>query len=241
MKRDYIYAHTQTKDSYKQDKGLTASQWKVYYYLLSISKYDSKSIEDHRFVYKSDFNISEMCKSLNIKSRATYYNAVKKLNNRGLVVDYDKYLLIYAQKWVGIKPKVLTSLLKFSNNEIQSIDLLRTYLIIKKIYELDSAFSVKDIVELLGHSVKDAVQYDRVKAYIALLSFWNLIKVKTHSATASGIGQYTVYHIQWANENCVDDDLYNDLAAEMKNNSLAEEIMDTIKALPWVKKLIDEE
>jgi len=39
-------------------KKITAKHWKVYYYMLSVSKFNSNKVEDHRYIYKKDFNIS---------------------------------------------------------------------------------------------------------------------------------------------------------------------------------------
>ena len=41
----------------KSYKKITEKQWTVYYYLLSVSVYNNKDREDHRYVYKSSINI----------------------------------------------------------------------------------------------------------------------------------------------------------------------------------------
>lgn len=58
MKKNYVYAHTQTRENYTRYKKITAKQWKIYYYLLSVSKFDSRKVEDHRYVYKNSLNIT---------------------------------------------------------------------------------------------------------------------------------------------------------------------------------------
>ena len=55
--KNYVYAHTQTRQDYQKDKKITSKQWQVYYYLLSQSFYDSQAIENHRYIYKKDFNV----------------------------------------------------------------------------------------------------------------------------------------------------------------------------------------
>lgn len=57
-KKDEILAETQTRDNYLKDKKITAKQWKIYFYLLSISKYNSEKKENHRYVYKNSINIA---------------------------------------------------------------------------------------------------------------------------------------------------------------------------------------
>ena len=61
-------------------KGIPKKHWVVYYYLLSISKWNYKDKEQHRYVYKKDVNISEISKRLKV-SRTTYYSAIENLIN----------------------------------------------------------------------------------------------------------------------------------------------------------------
>lgn len=42
MPRNSIHVQTETKESYEKDKKITAKQWKIYYYLLSQSKFNSE-------------------------------------------------------------------------------------------------------------------------------------------------------------------------------------------------------
>ena len=132
MKKNSVYAHTQTKESYSNDKGITAKHWKVYYYLLSVSKFDSQRVEDHRYVYKKDFNISAACRTLGVKSNQTFYNALERLEKHGLVKVKSDYYLLYARNWIDIDKDVLTNLVKYAKTREQDIDLLRTFLILKK-------------------------------------------------------------------------------------------------------------
>jgi DNA-binding MarR family transcriptional regulator len=71
-------------------KKITEKQWTVYYYLLSISNYNSKDREDHRFVYKRDINITAISKTLGI-SRSTFYTATDALEKKNLITKYDNY------------------------------------------------------------------------------------------------------------------------------------------------------
>ena len=234
MKKNYVYAQTQSKNDYKQDKKITANQWKIYYYLLSISNYDSQRVEDHRFVYKSDFSVTEMCKELGIKSKQTYYNAMERLAKRGLIANYDKYILIFVYNWIEINLDVLKALLKIGINEPQNIDLLRTFLIIKKIYKFDKekSFTIKDIVELLGHNKNDSIYYDNVREYLKCLVFWKMMEVKTHNTTVSNRGQFTVYHLQWVSDQHPEEELFCDRLAEMDGSILAEEIKKILTDAP---------
>lgn len=161
----------------------------------------------------------------------------------GLIEEWDRYFLIFAKNWVEIDVKILKALLNFGRSEPQSIDLLRTYLIIKKLKKIgvnkDSTFTIKDIVILLGHDGKDTPFYDRVRAYISLLGYWNLIILKKHSVS-NKIGGYMLYHIQKADEKNVDPDLVFNLEAEMQASGVPEEIMEELKSLSWISGVVNE-
>ena len=95
IKKNYIYAHAETKITSKENKKLTAKHWKIYYYLLSLSKYNVKTVENHRYVYKSSINVSKFCKDLGIKTRQTFYNAINKLKDCRLIRETEGCYLIY--------------------------------------------------------------------------------------------------------------------------------------------------
>ena len=139
---DSVHAHTQTKMNYQIYKKITAKQWKIYYYLVGISNYNSKRPEDHRYIYRKDINISQICRELGVKSTKTFYNALDKLSEYGLAKATQEYIFLYAEDWVDINREVLLELVKFSaaaendSKREQEIDLLRTYLILKNMYQV---------------------------------------------------------------------------------------------------------
>ena len=45
----------------KHNYGLTAKQWKIYYKLVSISNFNAKNVEDHRYIYKNSFKKAPLC------------------------------------------------------------------------------------------------------------------------------------------------------------------------------------
>lgn len=236
MSKNYVYAHTQTKKDYKKDQKITSKQWQVYYYLLSISNYDSHNIENHRYVYKKDFSVSAAAKFLGI-SRPTIYTAISNLENGGLIQSKDNYYLLYSRNWIKVSNTTLKSLLGFSSKASKNIDLLRTYLILKKIKEIartkeDMSFTKKDLVQILGHGVTNSSEYDDVRNYLALLSFMHLIDVKYYTEYKEGLGKYVVYCLQEVYDEVTDGELVSNIQAEMIGtklpNSMLEELKDFI-------------
>lgn len=70
------------------------NQWSVYFYLLSNSDYNSIDKEDHRFIYRSDINITRLSEKLNF-TRQTYYNILKALHKRKLIDNNNSdYILL---------------------------------------------------------------------------------------------------------------------------------------------------
>ena len=202
--KNYIYAHTQTRQDYQKDKKITSKQWQVYYYLLSISYYDSQNTEDHRYVYKKEFNVSAAAKFLGI-SRPTIYTALSNLKDVGLVREREEVYLLYARNWTKINKETLKDLLGFSQKTSKKVDILRIYLILKKIDELakepkDKCFTKKDLIIFLGHNITTSSDYEDMTGYLALLTYFNFIELKSHTDYKEGLGKFIVYHIQKINE-----------------------------------------
>lgn len=244
MDKNYkVYAQTQTQENYRQDKKITNCQWKIYYYLLSISNYNSQKVEDHRYIYRNKINISQICRDLGIKSTKTFYNAIKRLSTFGLVLENKEkgWYEIYSNTYVKINVSVLRELLKIScknNKEDQDsdmhIDLLRLYLILKKMHEiahnsLERSFTRKDLITLLGRDVTTSENYYRINIYLALLSHWNFISLKMHTEYNKNIGSYMVYHLIRADEDNISDDFVLNINSEQEANVMSEEMFEKLK------------
>ena len=235
MSKNTIYAQTQTKDNYLQDKKITAKHWKVYYYMLSVSKFNSDKVEDHRYIYKKDFNISQACRDLGIKSNQTFYNALKRLEAHKLVKVKDDNYFLYAQNWIDINKEVLSALIKYARQEEQDIDLLRTFLILKKLNKIaqnsdERSFTLRQLSVLLGHGDTTAEYYKKIRIYLALLSFWNMIELKQHKHYDSNLNTaYTIYHLQMVSENNLSPDFNINIEEEMLAPLPSEELMDKLR------------
>lgn len=66
---------------------LTAKQYMVYSYLISLSKWNAKDKEDHYYVYKNSFDYNEACETIGIDTN-TWRNALRKLYDEGYI-DYQ--------------------------------------------------------------------------------------------------------------------------------------------------------
>lgn len=235
--KDTIQVQTQHKEDkqVKHSKKITSKHWKIYYQLMSLSKYNSKQVEDHRYVYKNAINISQLCRENDIKSNKTFYNAIERLSEWGLVEDFSEYFLLYAPNWVEISPHVLKTLLAHVGGGSQHIDLLRIYLILKKMDKLaqsnqDRSFTAKAIIKLLDHGTSNSCSYENVRFYLAILSYWGLIELKVHREYDPNIGSYKIYHLQKVNETNLSEDFeIDDKEAEAAAPLLSEEMMEKLK------------
>lgn len=236
MAKNSVYAETQTKETCKQNTTrVTATQWKVYYYMLSVSKFDSQNVETHRYIYKNSFNIAQACRDLGIKSVQTFYNAIKRLEERHLVHNTENYYFLYAMNWIEVDRNILSTLLKYAKQREKDIDLLRVFLILKKMDKiaenpLERSFTLRQLCILLGHGDSTIEYYNNTRIYLALLSFWGLIELKQHKQFNTNFGtSYTIYHLQKVKETDLSPDFESDIEAEMNAPILSTRLMDKLK------------
>ena len=172
------------------------NQWNVYFYMLSISEYNSLRRENHRYVYKNELSATKIAKSFGFSTR-TYYNIIKALLDKKLIEEGNSYYLLPLPEVYGCIPrKLLSQLLAY--RKIMTIDLLRTYLLLKATYRRfgnTKGLSTRNIVRCLGHSEGRAEFYQRVELCIDLLAKWKLIDYKTEWREDPNIGKYSVYKI----------------------------------------------
>lgn len=175
---------------------ITDKQWSVYFYLLSISLWNSQMKEDHRFVDKKKVNITAASKLLGI-TRTTFYKALSQLELYSLIYTLGEedhyYYLPNPEIYIETSLETITYLLKYRKHV--GIDLLRTYILLKKYFNLDGEnkkFVKKEIVGLLGHNVKSTEYYHMIEIYLSLLEHWKLIELKKQTITSS-VGGYVLY------------------------------------------------
>lgn len=186
---------TDTAESAKYEQ-INAKTWVVYYYLLSISNYNNEE-KDHRFVYRKDFNITKVSKALGV-GRATFYRALDTLKANHLIVasaSGNYFTIPIRIGWARVSKNLLNELLGYSS--ILGVDLLRTYLFIKALYEVGntSGFTRRNLIRCLGHNEKDQIYYQKVEIYLALLERWELVYLDA-STKVDDFGGFIVYFIQ---------------------------------------------
>lgn len=224
--KNRVHAQTMTEDNKMYYKKVTSKQWQVYYYLLNISKYDAQRVEDHRYVYKKDLNISQASKFLGI-SRPTIYSAIDKLEQVGLIQSLTSSYSIYAKDYIEINKDTLQKLIKLSQRNPKNIDILRIYLILKKLNLIgrtieDKSFTKRDLISLLGHSDTTTENYEDVQNHLDLLMCVELIDIKFHSEYQEGLGTFVVYHLQSVKEQSDNPYLDSEIAAEMVGTKMPE-------------------
>lgn len=193
--------HTEPAAAQQYKKSLKEKNWIVYYFLLSISNYNSE--ENHRYVYRNQFNISMISKSLGI-SRSTFYTSLEKLEKAKLLIpnlNKDYYAIPISSSWAQIHQDLLISLLGYSKT--QGIDLLRTYLFCLMLFEksaVNRGFTRRNLIRCLGHSENDDIMYERVEVYLDLLEQWKLIYVNVETIT-DNLGKHEIFHLACVNKN----------------------------------------
>lgn len=171
---------------------LSNNQWGVYYYLLLFSNYNQN--QKRNYIYKADISPTKIAKFFGFQTRS-YYNIINTLIKKGLLIDESEALYFSSsEKYTAISRQQFSNLLFCSEN--LSIDLLRTYLACKTIFEeygLIKSFSIRKMVEYLGHSVGRSEQYKIVESCLDFLIQKDLIKINTKQKEKSQ--SYQIYNI----------------------------------------------
>ena len=93
---------------------LTKKQFLVYTFLLSISKWDAQTKEEHYYVYKNSFVIKDACAKIGI-SQPTWRAAIKKLKDEFYIQEYDNWFTIdFPATYAPLNIKLISLLLEFS-------------------------------------------------------------------------------------------------------------------------------
>lgn len=231
----YISDERETK---KERKKISNKQWFVYYYLLSISKWNSKDKEEHRYVYKKDINIAKVSKNLGI-ARSTFYDSIESLVKSKIIkeikqVDETYYKLpIYSNCYANIQPYVLSTLIQYSSSKVLGIELLRTYLILKKYDSLRTNklkyFTKTDLFEILGKDRKASCEYKKMDLILSFLQKTKLISLKVEQKS-NGFANYYLYTLtKTNNESAYLKDKYNFNERGIPSDMIQSDIMEFLK------------
>lgn len=90
-------------EEHKKQSQLTAKWYLVYSYLLSISKWDAQTKENHYHVYKNSFKIKEAVEQIGI-TQPTWRTAIKKLIEFHYIKDLgDNYQIILKEPYAPLQ------------------------------------------------------------------------------------------------------------------------------------------
>lgn len=178
---------------------LSVKQWLVYYYLMSICKWNGKDNERHYYIYKSSLNVSAAARLLSI-SRPTFYKALENLKEMCILEEFDKYYIVQIpQIYAAVDQKTISFLLQFQ--KFLGVELIRVYVILSRIYqhqELEQWFNKATIISILDHNITDTSYYAQIELYLGFLSYWKLINFKVEKRD-DNTGRHKYYKIEGVN------------------------------------------
>lgn len=194
-------------DKYKITRGKSSKRggngevsWIIYYYLLSISHYNYD--EEHRYVYKNEFNVSQLSRDLDF-SRPYYYAILEKLKKQGLIAfnaDNSAILFPILPTSIQIDQTIFQALLGYAPK--LGIDILRTYLFLCIVYKKGSykKFTKRNIVKCLGHTENNNEAYKMVDLYLDLFDKWGLVYLRKNAREDDTFGTFYEYSIEKLNK-----------------------------------------
>ena len=192
---------------------LTEKQWLVYYYLMSICKWNGKDNERHYFIYENAMNISAAARLLSI-SRPTFYKALENLQKMNIVIKEENFYIIRIPEiYAAVDQKTITFLLQFQ--KYLGVELIRTYVILSRIYqhqELEQWFNKATLIAILDHNIQDSSYYPQIELYLGFLSYWGLVGLK-QEIRLENTGRHKYYSITEINAITKDDNFEIDTTA----------------------------
>lgn len=179
---------------------LTAKQYLVYSYLMSISKWDAQGKEHHYYVYKNSFLIKDACALIGI-SQPTWRTAIKKLREEFYIQEFDKYYIIeIPNTYAPLNINLIKFLLPFGAAIDNGGNIISIYSVLyrcwKYSYDNDETceITINQLRKLFNvkHDKKTLASY---KLMLTLFEHYELIKVKRVGRQFQG-NPYTGYVIK---------------------------------------------
>lgn len=175
---------------------LTDKQWLVYYYLMSICKWNGKEQEHHYYIYKNQLNVSFASKLLSI-SRTTFYKGMEILTDLGVITNEDSYYIVQIPRvYAAVDQKTITYLLQYQ--KYLGVELIRAYVILNRIYqhqELDQWFNKATLVSILDHNYNDTSYYPQIELFLGFFEYWGLINYEIEKKKTN-VGVIKYYKIK---------------------------------------------
>lgn len=205
---------------------LTAKQYLVYSYLMSISKWDSQDKEHHYYVYKNSFLIKDACAIIGI-SQPTWRGAIKKLREEFYIQEFDRYYTIeIPNTYAPLDINLIKFLLPFGAAIDNGGNIISIYSVLYRCWKgaKDNGETCEITINQLrklfnvNHDKKTLASY---KLILILFEHYELIKVKKVGRHFQG-NPYTGYIIEEVQlklpENVEQDDMAPDDISELLRN-----------------------
>lgn len=180
----------------------TAKQLAVYYWLVSISYYNSYQKEKHYFLYLKDISYNKIARELGIGSSNTVKSAIQKLAKEHYISLEEGVIKIpHKNAYTYLNTKLIKFLLAWSTE--LGAELLLYYSVLKRFFELNNEigkkthFNTKLMVKLLGHNGTDNSIYKQFKLYLIFLESYGLIRCTREIKVVNGgeFIEYTLWNI----------------------------------------------
>ena len=208
----YFYA----LDYEKQIKSkLTSKQFAVYTYLLSISKWDAQSKEQHYYVYFNSFSAKDGAEKCNI-SQPTWRTAIKKLLELGFICQGSEekwYTIPFPKEYSALNTKLLGTLLQFSAVFSNGGGLAGVYSTLHRYWrscynnEKSCTVTISALINLFGGH-RDIVTCKYYEILLHLFNSTGLMKINFNKKKYCG-KNYTEYEILFV-ENSLPEELENE-------------------------------
>lgn len=134
---------------------------RIYAYLLLQSKFNPSGRETHRYVEKmSNMQLAEALKI----SRNTVGTRIKDLKSRGYIIQEGKYYLVPKPDYYTLIPKDTLDFLLYYMGEQDKI--IKLYVVMWDFWVCQKTFSMIDLHQALGYTIKDGKPQSRNSAHI---------------------------------------------------------------------------
>lgn len=209
MSQEHLSVYQRKVEALSYENGeksvLTTKQYLVYAYLLSISKWNANRKEDHYYVYKNSFVISEVIAQLGITA-PTWRSAIKKLCELNYIEESEDkkiYYLSLPYYYAPLELNLIKFLLRFGTAIKNGHHIIGVYSVIYRYWRYclkqnkDCEITInqlKNLFKIRAHE-KDYLPY---KIMMNLFEYYGLIQIKRVSREFSGV-PYTAYQIQCVN------------------------------------------
>lgn len=222
----YFYALDYEKEIKSK---LTSKQFIVYTYLLSISKWDSQTKEEHYYVYFNSFTAKEAAAVCGV-SQPTWRAAIKRLLELNFIQNKEGekwYTIPFPKVYAPLNTRLISTLLQFSMAINNSGNLAGVYSTLYRYWhncyenEKRCCITISSLVKLFGGR-EELSTYKYYEILLHLFNSTGLMLINFNSKKYCG-KKYTEYEIKFVN---------NQLPESLKNECYgSDSIKDIIESL----------